>query len=156
MAMYVNLKGSKKIAVSDNFTLYEFLYSDTAERLKLVQFQEQISLSCVDNIKLLCNYVLQPLRDYLGEPVKITSGYRSIQLNNAIKGVKNSEHLQGKAADIQTRRLKEAFDWIKDNCVFNQLIWENKQKNVWIHVSYSADNNKKEVLVYENGKYVHL
>ena len=154
--MYVNLKGSKKIAVSDNFTLYEFLYSDTAERLKLVQFQEQISLSCVDNIKLLCNYVLQPLRDYLGEPVKITSGYRSIQLNNAIKGVKNSEHLQGKAADIQTRRLKEAFDWIKDNCVFNQLIWENKQKNVWIHVSYSADNNKKEVLVYENGKYVHL
>lgn len=152
----MTLNDSKRVKLSKDFTLYEFLKSDTAVLINLTKYQEQITQKCIDNLELLCNHVLQPLRDYLKEPITIASGYRSIQLNNAIKGVKNSEHLQGKAADIQTRRLKEAFDWIKDNCVFNQLIWENKQKNVWIHVSYSADNNKKEVLVYENGKYVHL
>jgi Uncharacterized protein conserved in bacteria len=156
----MTLEKSKSVQLSKNFTLYEFLKSDTASLLEIENFQENIPISCIDNLEMLCKYILQPLRNYLNEPITVTSGYRSQQLNKAIRGSKNSDHLYGKAADIQTRRLNEAFEWIRNNCKFKQLIFERKGSGVrlkeWIHVSFDYRNNKKEVIKYENGKYIKL
>ena len=91
----ITLNQSKNIQLSENFTLFEFLDSSSAIRLKLHQYQEQITEKDVLNLKRLCENILQPLRDYSKEPIIISSGYRSPQLNRAIGGAKQSDHMTG-------------------------------------------------------------
>ena len=150
----INLNQSKNIKLSENFTLYEFMRSDIATRINLHRYQEQITEKDVLNLKRLCENILQPLRNYFKEPINITSGYRSPQLNRAIGGAKQSDHMDGKAADIQTKNLTLAFGWIKNNCKFKQLILEQSGYKRWIHVSYDEFDNRGEVLLYVDGKYI--
>ena len=150
----ITLNQSKNIQLSENFTLFEFLDSSSASRLKLHQYQEQITEKDVLNLKRLCENILQPLRDYSKEPISISSGYRSPQLNRAIGGAKQSDHMTGKAADIQTKNLDFAFGWIKNNCKFKQLILEQSGYKRWIHVSYDEFDNRGEVLLFIDGKYI--
>lgn len=136
---------AKRLKLSFNFTLWEFLYSDEAIKYGLMDKQLSISEKEILNLKRLCENVLQPLRQELKLPIKINSGYRSIELNEKIGGQKNSEHLQGKAADIYIPgRMDMAFSFIKNRCNYNQLI--NEHNLAWIHVSYDEFNNKKQIL----------
>lgn len=81
------------------FTHSEFVNSVTAERLKILNdFDEGSSTDC--NFRFLCRNVLDPAREQFGEPIMITSGYRSGALNKAVGGVPNSYHLIGRAADL--------------------------------------------------------
>ena len=150
----INLNQSKNIKLSENFTLYEFMRSDIATRINLHRYQEQITEKDVLNLKRLCENILQPLRNYFKEPINITSGYRSPQLNRAIGGAQQSDHLYGRAADIQTPNLNLAFGWIKNNCKFKQLILEQSGYKRWIHVSYDEFDNRNEVLLFIDGKYI--
>ena len=83
--------------LSNNFRLSEFTRSDTAKRLGIVN--ECSSVEQVLNLAYLCHMVLQPLRDRFG-PIRINSGYRCPELNEAVGGAQNSHHMRGEAADI--------------------------------------------------------
>ena len=121
--------------LSKNFRLSEFTRSNTAKRLGIDN--ECSSVEQVLNLAYLCHMVLQPLRDRFG-PIRITSGYRCPELNRAVGGVKNSQHLRGEAADIHLPSVeigKEYFAFLKTLPAVDQLIWEESKGTCWIHVS---------------------
>ena len=133
--------------LSKNFSLNEVCRSNTArvKGLPNVPNAEQVK-----NLQQLCENVLQPLRDYLGEPVVINSGFRSQAVNMAVGGAKNSQHTKGEAADIKCKDFlyaKKIYTWIMDNLQFDQLILESKGKTVWVHVSFRASRpNRQQAL----------
>ena len=117
--------------LSRNFTLEEMVA--TSHR----GLQDIPTLGVVQNLQKLCVLVLQPLRDAIGRPVYINSGYRSKRLNARVGGVANSRHLQGKAADIHCDNLdyaKVLFDILKQNPNVDKAIIERKGRSVWVHV----------------------
>ena len=102
---------------------------------------------------MLCQKVLQPLRDAVG-PVTVTSGYRSKLVNEAANGAYKSDHLYGFAADLQSPDgdHRKIFDWLKNNAMYSQLIYEfgtDKQPQ-WVHVSYNPKDLKRETLRARN------
>jgi len=105
----------------------------------------------IANMVLLAENVFEPLREWVGEPIKVNSMFRSEELNSALKGSKTSSHLKGQAVDITSLGGKsnlEMFHYIKDNLDFDQLIWEFGVEPKWLHVSYvSEKENRKQVLV---------
>ena len=130
------------VKLTKNFTIEEMVYSPTAEANKI---DNRANVVVIENLKCLCENVLQPLRDYLGCAVKVTSGYRSEALNRKIGGVKNSQHKTGKAADIivPNKKLNDVFEYIKANLPFDQLLLEHNAYGRWIHVSYDKNKNRK-------------
>lgn len=89
--------------LTDHFSLSEFTRSSTADRLHInntIDLSVPSGQSVFKNLKNLCEQVLEPLREHFGIPVVICSGYRCPQLNKAVGGVPNSQHLKGEAADI--------------------------------------------------------
>ena len=130
--------------LSENFTLEELIHSNTAERMGIDNVPKDEKV--VENLRSLCLEVLQPLRDYVGAPVHINSGYRCPELNMAVGGVKNSQHCRGEAADIRIVSPKQGREWaawIEDNCRFDQMLLErNKNGAVWLHVSCKRDASK--------------
>ena len=130
--------------LSENFTLEELIHSNTAERMGIDNVPKDEKV--VENLRSLCLEVLQPLRDYVGAPVHINSGYRCPELNMAVGGVKNSQHCRGEAADIRIVSPKQGREWaawIEDNCRFDQMLLEkNKSGAVWLHVSCKRDASK--------------
>lgn len=136
------------VRLSKNFDSNEFTYSVTAHANKI---NNAPSVEVLANLKALCENVLQPLRDYLGSAIKITSGYRCKALNTKVGGKPNSQHLYGQAADFITpnKNLKEVFNYIKNNLVYDQLLYEYDSKgNTWIHVSYV----RNRMQAYDNYK----
>ena len=135
--------------ISKNFTLEEFTASATAKANGITNIP---STQQVANLCALVHYVLQPLRDAMGQEIKIGSGYRCPKLNKAVGGVSNSQHLTGEASDLcidgDIQKGKQWFEWIKTHCDFDQLIWEHNAKgSYWVHVSYRADGkNRKQVI----------
>jgi hypothetical protein len=136
--------------LSKNLTLAEATKSQTAVRLgiKNVPNEQQI-----ENLKLVAKHVFQPLRDHFNVAIAVSSGFRSPAINKAIGGSKTSEHMEGRALDLDADVFggitnKEIFDYIKNNLDFNQLIWEfgGKDNPEWVHVSYREGSNKKQVL----------
>ena len=133
-----------EMRLSKNFTLEEFIRSRTAESMGIdnVPKDEEV----IENMKALCLEVLQPLRDNVGAPIHINSGYRCKALNEAVGGVKNSQHCVGEAADIRIASLEQGREWatwIEDNCRFDQMLLErNKGGAVWLHVSCKRDAEK--------------
>jgi len=109
----------------------------------------------VENMKLLAEKVFEPLREWVGCPIRVNSMFRSLELNTALKGSKTSSHMKGEAMDITSmacgkencKSNLEMFHWIKDNLEFDQLIWEFGKEPKWLHVSFNKDKNRKQVLV---------
>ena len=128
--------------LSNNFNLVEFSISATALSKGIDNTVPEV---CIPNLFTLCTKILQPLRDHLGTPIIISSGYRSNELNTAVGGVPTSHHRTGHAADIKVTNQEKAFNFIKDNLQFTQLIWY-KSRN-FLHVSYEAGNLKQEIII---------
>ena len=135
--------------ISKNFTLEELTASATA---KAKGIRNEPGQTDIVNLCGLVHNVLQPLRNWWGKEVKIGSGYRSLALNRAVGGVSNSQHMKGEAVDLcidgDIEKGKSWFQYIKQHCEFDQLIWEHNAKGTyWVHVSYKCDgNNRKQVL----------
>ena len=127
--------------LSKYFTLEEFIRSNTADRMGIDNVPKDEKV--IENLRHLCFEILQPLRDYVGAPVHINSGYRCPELNEAVGGVKNSQHCRGEACDIRIASPKQGREWaawIEDNCRFDQMLLErNKNGTVWLHVSCKRD-----------------
>ena len=122
--------------LTKNFTLEEFTYSPTANAHKI---NNACGVEHVANLKALCENVLQPLRDHLGVPIIITSGYRCSALNKLVGGAANSQHTKGQAVDfiVPSKDLRAVFNYIVEHLDFDQLLFEhNKQGDIWIHLSY--------------------
>lgn len=132
--------------LTEHFTLEELLASQTAVRLG---FEEQFTPpdSVKQNLKALCENVLEPLRVKLGASINISSGYRCERDNTAIGGVNTSQHCKGQAADTSTPKLsvEEWHQFIKSSGIeFDQLIQEFDR---WVHVSYTeVGKNRKQCL----------
>lgn len=150
----------KDIQLSPHFKLSEFEKSSTARARginnslnpDIPQHAEIIA-----NIKALCTEVLEPLRQHIGKPIFISSGYRCPKLNShpEVRGATKSQHMKGEAADLRIPSLTEArkwMEWIANELAFDQLILEhckNKDGSTshWIHVSYRKDgNNRHQIL----------
>ena len=133
-----------------HFDLSEFTRSESAKREGLDNTPTPEHL---ENIKILCEKVLEPIRMRFG-PINISSGYRGKMLNHFIGGAVNSDHCLGRAADIDMDDVgtgvtnTEVFNYIKDNLDYDQLIWEfgNKEKPDWVHVGYRLNENRKQTL----------
>jgi hypothetical protein len=146
--------------LTKNFTLAEMTKSETALRLGLDNEPNEQQLA---SLKLLCEKVLQPVRDHFGKGVKVNSALRTLPVNRAIGSGDNSDHVRGQAADIEIPGVPNAelAEWIKDNLEFRQLILEFYTPGIpdsgWVHVSFVAEDNKKQVLtaMKENGKTVY-
>ena len=143
--------------ITAHFDLAEFTRSESAKREGLDNTPPPEHL---ENIKILCEKVLEPIRLRFGS-INISSGYRGKMLNHFIGGAVNSDHCVGRAADIDMDDVgtgvtnKEIFDYIKDNLEFDQVI--NEFNYSWVHVGYRQGANRKQVLkaVKEKGKTVY-
>jgi zinc D-Ala-D-Ala carboxypeptidase len=135
--------------LSANFTLKELTRSDTATRLGL---DNNPNNEALENLKLLCEKVLQPVRDHFGKSVTVNSGFRSPESNSAVGGSKTSDHCLGRAADIEIPGVANAdlAQWVMDNLEYTQLILEFYTPGIpdsgWVHVSYDPNNLKKQEL----------
>jgi len=131
--------------LSAHFSLAEFIRSESAKRHGV---SNEPTPEHLENIKILCERVLEPIRMKFG-PINISSGYRSKVLNHYINGSLKSQHCEGKAADLDMDGMgsvsnKEIFEYIKNNLEFDQLI--NEFNYSWVHVSYNLGKNRKQVL----------
>lgn len=148
--------------LTNNFSLHEMIKSETAIRRDMDNTPH--SDEVVHNLTVLCEQVLQPLRDVYGVGIKVNSGYRSPDVNAAVGGSRTSDHCKGQAADIEIPGVANAdlAQYIADNFNFTQLILEFYTQGVpdsgWVHVSYDSNNLKKQVMtaVRQSGKTVYL
>ena len=131
-----------------NFSLQELIKSDTAIRKGI---DNNPNADQIEKLKALCENILQPVRDHYGR-VKVTSGFRSMQLCIAIGSSANSQHAQAEAADFECIGVDNAelADWIHDNLPYDQLIVEyykpGEPNSGWIHCSYTDKNPRKQFL----------
>ena len=104
----------------------------------------------INSLGLLVREVLQPVRDMIKIPIKINSGFRSIAVNKEKGGADKpiSQHTKGEAADLDCSDNAKLFHLIRDNFVFDQLIWEggDDKQPAWVHVSYKTQGNRSELL----------
>ena len=134
--------------ISKHISYAEATFSQTAIRKKIDNTPTKEQLA---SMVLVAEKCFEPVRNYFRVPIKISSFFRSEKLNIAIGGAKNSQHVKGEAIDIQATgeiTNKMIFDYIKNNLEYDQLIWEYGDKNnpAWVHVSYSAKKNRKQIL----------
>jgi hypothetical protein len=148
--------------LSKNLTLKEVTKSEIAIRKGI---KNEPNNKQLENLKVLATEIFQKIRDYFGVPIKVTSGFRSEALNKAVKGSKTSDHMKGCAIDIDMDGTPditnaEVFNFIKDNLIFRQLIWEfgDNDNPDWVHVSYVKGDNKKQILraVKKSGKTAYI
>jgi zinc D-Ala-D-Ala carboxypeptidase len=147
--------------LTNNFTLAEMVKSDTALRHDMDNTPGEAE---IENLKRLCEQVLQPVREHFKTGVKVNSGFRHPEVNAKVGGSKTSDHCKGQAADIEIPGIPNAdlAAWIMDNLTYTQLILEFYTPGVpdsgWVHVSYNPANLKKEILTAtkQNGKTVYL
>ena len=150
--------------ISKHVSWKEGTYSRTGERLDLDNTPNEEQLKCM---KAIAENIFEPLREWVGGPVKINSFFRGEPVNTAIGGSTRSQHMKGQAIDIDDtfkhKTNAEMFHFIKDNLDFDQLIWEfgTDDNPNWVHVSYVThrDNRKKLTIAKKiNGrtKYIHI
>jgi len=143
--------------LSEHLSLKEVIKSNTATRRGI---SNQPAQQHLQNLLIVAKEIFEPIRVHFNEPIYVSSGYRSRELNKAVGGSKTSDHCKGFALDLDQdyRNTKvsnqDIFEFIRDNLCFKQLINENNYS--WIHVSWDSKNLKNEVLELKNGKYIKL
>jgi hypothetical protein len=149
--------------ISKHISYHEGTYSRTAERKDLDNTPNKEQLKCM---KEVAENLFEPLRDWVGGPIKINSFFRGEPVNTAIGGSTRSQHMKGQAIDIDDtfghKTNAEMYHYIKDNLDFDQMIWEfgtDKNPN-WLHISWVSHRpNRKKLTIAKkvNGrtKYIH-
>ena len=149
--------------ISKHVSYKEATYSTTALRRNLDNTPNNEQLKCMEEI---AENIFEPLRKWVGGPIKINSFFRGEPVNTAIGGSKTSQHCKGQAMDIDDtfgyKTNAEMYHYIKDNLDFDQMIWEFGDDNNpnWVHISYVTHRpNRKKLTIAKkvNGKtkYIH-
>ena len=148
--------------ISKHISYKEGVYSTTATRRGIDNDPNDEQLA---NMELIAEKVFEPLREYVGGPIKINSFFRSVKLNKAIGGSSKSQHCKGQAIDIDDTfgvvANSDMYNYIKNNLDFDQLIWEfgDDESPNWVHVSYVSkeDNRNRCLKAYkEQGKSKYM
>ena len=130
--------------LSENFTLEEFTRSDKAKELGITNEPGEKELAA---LRVLVSRTIQPLRDKLGVPIHVNSGYRCPELNKAVGGVPTSQHQKGEAADLsidgKAADILEALE--NSNIPFDQAILYRKQN--FLHVSLKLDGVQRSNVI---------
>jgi len=149
--------------ISKHISYHEGTYSRTGERRDLDNTPNAGQLKCM---KEVAENLFEPLREWVGGPIKINSFFRGEPVNTAIGGSTRSQHMKGQAIDIDDtfghKTNAEMYHYIKDNLDFDQMIWEfgtDKNPN-WLHISWVSHRpNRKKLTIAKkvNGrtKYIH-
>ena len=139
--------------ISKHISYKEATYSNYAKKYKIANKPNE---EHIDSMELLAEKIFEPLREWVGCPIRVNSMFRSEKLNSGLKASKNSSHMKGQAMDITSmacgkddcKSNLDMFHYIKDNLDFDQLIWEFGSEPKWLHVSYNSEKeNRKQVLV---------
>ena len=149
--------------ISKHISYHEGTYSRTGERRDLDKTPNAGQLKCM---KEVAENLFEPLRKWVGGPIKINSFFRGEPVNTAIGGSTRSQHMKGQAIDIDDtfgyKTNAEMYRYIKDNLDFDQMIWEfgNNENPNWVHISWVSHRpNRKKLTIAKkvNGrtKYVH-
>ena len=148
--------------ISKHVSYKEATHSATALRRNLDNTPNKEQLQCMKDI---AENLFEPLRKWVGGPIKINSFFRGEPVNKAIGGSTRSQHMKGQAMDIEDtfgyKTNAEMYYYIKDNLDFDQMIWEfgdDKNPN-WVHISYVTHrpNRKKLTIAYkENGRTKYI
>ena len=160
-----------QLQLSEHFTLGEMCHSATAANHKPNPVPN-IPLKChITALQNLVDRALEPIRQHLGLPIKVNSGYRCEQVNSLVHGVPTSQHLKGEAADITILKSHRPFahgsdeqavlllySYAKQYADYDQLIVEHQGYSWWLHISCRVDyrRNRHEKLKIENGKTTKL
>ena len=153
-----HVKVEKVERLSKHVSHREGVYSITAQRLGLDNIPNDEQLESMGTIAAK---VFEPLREFVGGPIKINSFFRSEKLNKAIGGSSKSQHCKGQAIDIDDTyghaTNAEMYNWVKDNLDFDQMIWEfgNDKNPDWVHISYvnkEVNRNRCLKAYKENGR----
>ena len=146
--------------LSPHFKLREYERSQMAERHNIDNTVKEKSV--YKNLQLLCEHVLEPVRNHYGIPFSPNSGYRCLDLNRRLKSSDTSQHVSGQAADIELPGISN-YDlgiWIKDNCEYDTVLLEFYKEGIpssgWVHVSYVEGNNRKRALIFDGKQYKRL
>jgi putative chitinase len=155
-------KISPDIQLSEHFNLKEFTKSETAIRKRI---DNTPNAAHAENLKNVCEKILEPVRNHFGKPVRINSGYRGPALNAAVGGSGKSQHCNGEAVDFEIDGLPnpDLAKWVAENCEFDQIILEfydpkEGPNSGWVHASIKRDgSNRKQKMtaVTINGKTVY-
>lgn len=131
--------------ISEHITLNEAIKSPTALRLGIINIPDATAMSNMRTIAAKC---FEPLRKWYGKPININSFFRCKELNVAIGGALNSQHMKGEAIDMSAGNKienKKIFDWCKENLIFDQLI--NEYDYTWIHISFRVLANRNQTVI---------
>lgn len=129
------------VKLAQNFNLKEFVRTNT-------YLPNEPDIESIINLHRLVIYVLQPVRNHFNKPIIITSGFRSKEVNEAVGGKSNSQHLTGNACDFVCADMPKVYQYIVDNLDFDQLIFEKNKitGNSWLHISYSNIRNRNQAI----------
>lgn len=140
--------------LSPHFTLREMIHSDRALELRIDNMPTD---DVIERLRLVCCRILEPVREHFGVSFSPNSGYRSIELNQAIKGSGASQHTTGNAVDFEVPGISN-FDlakWVAVNMTYDQLILENyypgEPHSGWVHCSIVSGQNRMQCLTIVNG-----
>lgn len=140
--------------MSPHFSLSELTFSETASRLGIPNDPDELVLA---NLKKLAVGLLEPIREHVGKPIIVTSGYRSPQVNISVGGSVKSDHMVGLAADIRAVGitpidLAQEIASIADRLPLRQLILEYGR---WVHVSYGMQKKRHLIATLQDGKTIY-
>lgn len=138
--------------ITENFTLAELSHSNKAKARNIENIPGETE---IENLKHLAEKVLQPIRDLVGTPITISSGFRNEVVNNLVGGVANSQHRKGQAADISAKGMKARVLFakiVKSTIPYDQVILYDDGENNFVHISYNKAGNRKQVLYSKKTK----
>jgi len=149
--------------ISKHISYKEATFSQTALRRDLDNTPSNEQLKCMEEV---AENLFEPLREWVGGPIKVNSFFRGEPVNTAIGGYRKSQHMKGQAIDIDDtfghKTNAEMYHYIKDNLDFDQMIWEfgTDENPNWVHISWVSHRpNRKKLTIAKkvNGKtkYIH-
>tara|TARA_R100000995_G_scaffold33319_1_gene14989 strand:- start:939 stop:1394 length:456 start_codon:yes stop_codon:yes gene_type:complete len=146
--------------LSKHFTLQELIKSSTAERRGIKNVPERAE---IESLRLVCDNILEPVRQHFEVPMAPSSGYRCLELNRAIGSGDTSQHVKGQAVDFEIPGLANQVlaNWIMENVDYDQLILEfyrqEDPNSGWVHCSYdNKEENRKESLRFDGKNWEKL
>lgn len=135
-----------KEKITTHFTIAEFEHSDTAT---IHEIENKIPKDLYQNILYGCEKILEPAREKLGKPIRITSGYRCPQLNKLVGGAANSYHMKGMAADLHVECFEHAaelFQKFRANQFVDLCLFEHARNGTcWLHVQWSPHRQPRKI-----------
>ena len=145
--------------ISHNITYAEAIHSNTAKRKGIDNTPNPAQ---VENMKLTAEKVFQPLREWVGGPIKVNSFFRSPELNEAIGGSKTSQHCKGQAVDVEVPTISnlDLANWCSVHLNFDQIILEfykeEEPSSGWVHISFNLESNRRKYLAFDGKQYKEM